>query len=88
MVKMLSFEHLMYSEARTVLRYARSFPPGYERKRIRQASDKGGLRVALIFWSQPLRDLSPSREEFESEQCWFDHRRARRNLVHGRQFPI
>jgi hypothetical protein len=40
-VKMLSFEHLMYSDGRTVLQYARSFPPRYERKRIRQANDKG-----------------------------------------------
>jgi hypothetical protein len=39
-------------------------------KRIPQANDKGGLRVALILWSQPLRDPPdcPGREEFESEQ--------------------
>jgi hypothetical protein len=69
MVKMLSFEHFVYSDARMVVRYARSFTLGYERKRIRQANDKGSLRVALIFWSQPRRDHPncPSREEFESE---------------------
>ena len=68
MVKMLSFEHLMYSEARTVLRYARSFPPGYERKRIRQANNKGGLKSRPHFLEPTAADLSPSRGEFESEQ--------------------